>query len=124
MSYWYHISDADFRIPAENVEEAYRRVADRAIRDDLHAFVESADNLVDLLELIGIRAHETEGDYVVIWGGESKYAFRFPYIATLGDLVADDSYVVWQGEGGADFVRQIVVNGEVREQQGQVTFGI
>ena len=121
MGYWYSINDADFRIPFANVDEAFRRVRDQKNAD---GFVSPTPfTLPELLKQVGFTANvdEATGD-VVIWGGNSKYGFRFPFIAVLGDLVPNGSYVIWRGEEGADFVRQIVIDGEVREQRGTVTF--
>lgn len=127
MGYWYSVNDANFIIPADKVDEAYDRLIP-ADAEDSYTVVGNApatpDNLPDLLRDLGFSAdtYDATGD-VAIWGGSSKYRFRFGVIERLADLVPDESYLIWQGEEGGDFVRQIVRNGKVEEQQGRVTFG-
>ena len=127
MGYWYSVNDANFIIPADKVDEAYRRLVTED-DSDRYSTVDPAsapDNLPEVLsECFGFSAYayEDSGD-VNIWGGSSKYRFRFGVIERLADLVPDESYIIWQGEDGADFVRQIVRNGKVETEQGRVTFG-
>jgi len=125
MGYWYSIIDANVHVPKEHLGEVYERLV--ALHKERNKVYGATDPAPDSLTNALTGHHfsfdlDTETGELHLWGGSSKYHFDFPIAAILLAFCPDESYVVWQGEGGTDFVRQIVKKGEVVVQNGNVTF--
>ena len=118
MGYYYTMTGCSVRIPAENIDRATERVR--------RAFLPEPEDC-DLKTMLGdvglsFDIFRESGD-LVMWGGSTRYERAMNILASIADLIepgdgCDEAYVVWQGDEGTDYKRQVFKDGVATIQNG------
>lgn len=150
MGYYVSTMNADFRIPAENLDKAYDALCALNARDELKTggggrevkpagsesiaddptrwfswmpwnYDEVYSSVEEILNALGFETDvELNGD-VTIWYYDNKMGAETHFLEALAPYVADGSYIEWLGEDNAMW-RQDFSNGEINERGGKIVW--
>jgi hypothetical protein len=145
MGYYVKITDANFVIPADKVDDAYEAVCElnqhnelktggafpRTDKDGPHDkiwfswmswdYPEVCDDLLEVLEMVGFEVEFNMDDGLSILGYDSKTGCEQTFLAALAPFAKAGSFINWEGEDG-DLFRHQVEGGELVFREGRVTW--
>lgn len=150
MGYYVGTMNADFRIPAENLDKAYDALCALNARDELKTggggcevrpagsesvagdpnrwfswmpwnYDEMYSSVEEILNALGFETDvELNGDVTIVYY-DNKMGAETHFLEALAPYVADGSYVEWRGEDNAMW-RQDFNNGEMKERGGKIVW--
>lgn len=121
MGYYYTMTGCSVQIPAENIDRATERVRRAFITQPTG----SDRDLAMMLQDVGLSFKDFDGNGdLVMWGGTSRYDSAMNILASIADLIkpsngCDEAYIVWQGDDGTDYKRQVFKDGVSALQNGR-----
>lgn len=150
MGYYVSTMNADFRIPAENLDKAYDALCALNARDELKTggggrevkpddsqsvandptrwfswmpwnYDEVYTTADEILNALGFETYKEDNGDVTILYYDSKMGAEEHFLRALAPFVTDGSYVEWRGEDGSMW-RQEFGNGEMTELEGEIVW--
>jgi hypothetical protein len=118
MGYYYTMTGCSVRIPADNIDRATERVHKEFVSE-----TEDRD-LAMMLSDVGLSFKDFDGNGdLVMWGGTSRYERAMNILASIAGLIepsdgCDEAFIVWQGDEGTDYKRQVFKDGVATIQIG------
>jgi hypothetical protein len=142
MGYYASVDEADFTIPAENLEKAHKAMCDLNRRHDLKSggksptgdpyedkwfswmpprYHETLLSAAAILNELGFDVElENNGD-ISILAYDNKVGDEDIFLRAIAPFANEDSYLVWRGEDGSIW-RNEVVNGELVTLHANITW--
>lgn len=135
MGYEINITDANFTIPAKNLDAAYQEMCALNQHDDLkhggsstgakwfpwmdQNYPETCKNAQDILEQLGFHTETQMDGSLSLVSYDSKVGQEDLFLDVIAPFVANGSYIEWKGEDG-DRWRHEIDGGRLIQKTGRI----
>lgn len=124
MGYYVHVRESNAIIPAENLDEAYRRMCALNVTHDHlkrggsysggrmtakwfswmdENYPETCKDAAEILEALGFECDSTDAGGLDVMYYDNKSGQEDLFISAIADLFVPGSFIHWQGEDGEQY---------------------